>query len=58
MAYFLVDLWMDGYEDDGEMKEACLEFIVDQLDMTASSVHAYPMTDLDGEELKKKLKAM
>jgi hypothetical protein len=40
MSKFLVDLWLDGYEDESERTEAELEFIKDQLNMTASSVDA------------------
>ena len=35
---FIVDLYLDGYETEEEMKEACAEFIYDQLNFTASSV--------------------
>lgn len=35
---FIVDLWLDGYDTEEEMKVACIEFIKEQLDMTASSV--------------------
>lgn len=35
---FIVDLWMDGYETEEEMKEACWEFIYEQLNFSASSV--------------------
>ena len=38
MPKFMVDLWMDGYETEAEMKQACDTFIYDQLNMTASSV--------------------
>jgi hypothetical protein len=38
MAKFLVDLWLDGYDTEEEMEEACAEFIYQQLNMTASSV--------------------
>ena len=38
MPKFLVELWLDGYETEKEMKEACEEFIYEQLNMTASSV--------------------
>ncbi len=38
MPKFIVDLWLDGYETEEEMEEACEEFIYDQLNMTASSV--------------------
>lgn len=35
---FIVDLELDGYESEEEMKMACIEFIKDQLDFSASSV--------------------
>lgn len=38
MAKFLIELYLDGYETEEEMIEACKEFIVDQLNFTASSV--------------------
>ncbi len=38
MAKFIVEMWMDGYEDEEEMAEACAEFMRDQLDFSASSV--------------------
>jgi len=38
MPKFIVDLWLDGYEDEKEMEKACEEFIYEQLNMTASSV--------------------
>lgn len=38
MAKFIVDLWLDGYEDEAEMEKACEEFIYEQLNFTASSV--------------------
>ena len=57
MPYFLVNLWLDGYESEEEMIDACHEFIVEQLDMTASSVHAYLMPEQDGEILENKLKS-
>ena len=38
MAKFLVDLWLDGYETEEEMDNACMEFIRDQLNFSASSV--------------------
>jgi hypothetical protein len=34
----LIELWLDGYETEKEQEEACLEFVKEQLDMTASSV--------------------
>lgn len=38
MPKFLVDLWLDGYDSEEEMEEACEEFIYEQLNTTASSV--------------------
>jgi len=35
---FIVDIWLDGYESEEEMADACEEFIYDQLNFTASSV--------------------
>ena len=38
MPRFIIELWMDGYETEKEMEEACEEFIYDQLNFSASSV--------------------
>ena len=38
MARFIIDLWLDGYETPEEMNEACISFIDEQLDISASSV--------------------
>jgi hypothetical protein len=38
MPKFIVDLWLDGYEDEKELEKACKEFIEEQLDFAASSV--------------------
>lgn len=35
---FVVDLWLDGYESEEDMKEACIDFIKESLDFSASSV--------------------
>lgn len=35
---FIVDLWLDGYNNDDEMEKACIEFIQESLDFSASSV--------------------
>lgn len=38
---FIVDLWLDGINDDPESSEqerACIDFIKEQLDISASSV--------------------
>ena len=49
MPKYLLDLWLDGYEDEEDEKKACDEFISDQLDITASSVHFENLIE-DGEE--------
>lgn len=38
MPRFIVDLWLDGYDTEEEMNDACEEFIYEQLNFTASSV--------------------
>ena len=38
MAKFIVELFLDGYESDEDMEDACEEFIYDQLNFSASSV--------------------
>ena len=35
---FVVDLWLDGYETEEEQEAACLEYIKEALDFSASSV--------------------
>ncbi len=38
MPKFVVEMWLDGYESEKEMDEACEEFIYDQLNFSASYV--------------------
>jgi hypothetical protein len=38
MPRFIVDLWLDGYDTEEEMIDACKEFIYEQLDFSASNV--------------------
>jgi hypothetical protein len=38
MPKFIVDLWLDGYETEAAMAEACEQFIYDQLNFSGSSV--------------------
>ena len=45
MAKFLVELYLDGYETEEEMNDACLEFIEEQLNFSASSVKVTPIND-------------
>lgn len=35
---FLIELYMDGYESQKDMKQACIEYIQDQLDFSAGSI--------------------
>ena len=56
MPFFLVEYWLDGYEDEKAMAEACAEAIDDQLDFSGSSVKVFPMSESEGEALKTKLK--
>ena len=55
MPFFLVEYWLDGYEDETEMAEACAGAIDEQLDFSGSSVHVFPMSESEGEALKTKL---
>lgn len=34
----LIEICLDGYEDEKERAEACKEFVREQLNMTASSI--------------------
>lgn len=45
MSKFLVELWLDGYDNEKEMEEACEEFIYEQLNITASSVTVTKIED-------------
>ena len=38
MPEYIVNLWLDGYDTEEQMEEACDEFIYEQLNFTASSV--------------------
>jgi len=57
MARFILDLWLDGYENEKDMEEACHEFIYDQLNMTASGVtfRQLESNKMDIDELVKKV---
>lgn len=47
MTRFLVDLWLDGYDSEEEMAEACEEFIYEQLNFSASDVKIQKLDDND-----------
>jgi hypothetical protein len=34
----LIEFWMDGYDTPEEMREACMDYVKEELDMTASSI--------------------
>jgi hypothetical protein len=38
MPRFIVDIWLDGYDTEEEMIDACEEFIYEQLNFSASNV--------------------
>ena len=45
MPKFIVDLWLDGYETEEEMAEACEQFIYDQLNFSGSGVKVIRIED-------------
>jgi hypothetical protein len=47
MPRFIVDLWLDGYETEEDMIEACEDFIYEQLNMTSSSVTITLLEDVE-----------
>jgi len=47
MPRYIVDLWLDGYETEEEVEEACDEFLYEQLNMTASGVTFRKINDSD-----------
>jgi len=49
---FLVDFSLDGYETEAEHRQACLEFIYDQLNMTASCVEIQSLTEKQAKILE------
>ena len=51
MSKFIVDLYLDGYETEKEMEDACEEFIYDQLNFTASSVKIERIKDPASDRL-------
>ena len=50
MARFIVDLWLDGYETEEEMAEACEQFIYDQLNFSGSGVTISRVKEEDKDE--------
>ena len=46
----LIELWLDGYNTSEEHREACLAFVKEQLNMTASGIS---ILWAEGEQTKK-----
>ena len=49
MPKFIVDLWLDGYETEEQMVEACQEFIREQLNFSGSSVEVELFEEKENE---------
>lgn len=45
MGKFVIDFWLDGYEDENEREKAEIQFIEEQLNITASSVKVKKLDD-------------
>jgi hypothetical protein len=45
VAKFIVELWLDGYDTEEDMIDACMEFIYEQLNFTASHVEVELMEE-------------
>ena len=58
MTRFVFDYWMDGYDTEEEMIEACKEYIYDQLNFTASGVGKISTVDDHIEKLEAQLALM
>lgn len=48
MPRFIVDLWLDGYDTEEDMIDACEEFIYEQLNFSASDVKIVRHCENDG----------
>lgn len=46
MPKYLVDLWLDGYNSEDEVKEACDDFIREQLDFSISKFHVESLEEI------------
>jgi len=46
---FLIDLTLDGYNSDEEERKACIAFIEEQLNFSASGVEILPYAEDSGE---------
>jgi len=55
MPKYLLDIGLDGYNSEEEEKEACDVFIIDQLDFSASSVHAEHVEETEDGPTAKQL---
>lgn len=45
MPHFIVEMYLDGYETEEEARDACVVFMKQELDMTASSVEITPIPE-------------
>lgn len=54
----LIDLWMDGYDNDKQMKDACIAYVQDQLDSTGTSVKVLWVDKVEGESNYRLTKAI
>lgn len=53
MSKYIVELWLDGYENDVDRIKAEKEFIYEQLNFSASSVKIMPLTTQSNCNLEK-----
>jgi len=45
----LIEFYLDGYETEKEMKAACIEYVEEQLNMSASSIKVLWVEKVTGE---------
>jgi len=58
MTRFVFDYWMDGYDTEEEMIEACKKYIYDQLNFTASGVGKISTVDDRIQDLQAQLEEL
>lgn len=47
---YIIDLFLDGYDTEKEQEEACRQFILDELDISSSSIKVIGKIEDDEEE--------
>ena len=52
MPKFIVDLWLDGYDNEEEMEQACLEFLEDTLNFSGSCVEVTKYIEKDKKNVR------